>query len=65
MIMTVCDKCRKEIGPFDWSPVRFPYIKIEKVFDMTMSMTYNLCQDCQEKFEKWLESKDDLECMQP
>lgn len=61
MMLVVCDKCGKAMKQFDWSPVRFPYIKIEKVFDMTMAMTYNLCQDCQEKFEKWLENKDDAE----
>lgn len=61
MMLVVCDKCGKEIRQFDWSPVRFPYIKIEKVYDMTMSLTYNLCCDCQEKFEKWLKNKDDIE----
>lgn len=61
MMLAVCNRCGKVMKQFDWSPVRFPYIKIEKVFDMTMTMTYNLCQDCQEKFEKWLEYKDDAE----
>lgn len=58
MILEVCNKCGKEIKQFDWSPVRFPYFKIEKIYDMTMGITYNLCQDCQEKFEKWLENKE-------
>lgn len=64
MILIVCDKCGTKIKQFDWldwSPVKFPYIKIEKFYDMTMKTTYNLCYDCQEKFEKWLENKDDTE----
>lgn len=66
MILIVCDKCGIKMKPFDWSdwswsPVRFPYIKIEKFHDMTTKTTYNLCYDCQEKFEEWLKNKDDVE----
>jgi hypothetical protein len=61
MILVVCDKCRKEIRRLDWSLVKFPYIKIEKVYDMTMKTTYNLCCDCQEKLEKWLRNEDNAE----
>lgn len=61
MILIVCDKCGIKMKQFDWSPVGFPYIKIEKFYDITMKTTYNLCCDCQEKFEKWLKNKDDVE----
>lgn len=58
MILVLCDKCGKELNQFDWSPVRFPYIKIEKVYDMTTTIAYNLCYDCRGKLEKWLEEKE-------
>ena len=58
MKITACDKCGKEMKQFDWSPVRFPYIKIEKVHNMTLKTTYDLCYDCQQKLEQWLLRKE-------
>lgn len=59
--MAVCDKCGKEMELFDWSPVRFPYIKVEKFHDLTLKTTYDLCYDCQTKLEQWLEGEGDTE----
>lgn len=58
MILVICDKCGRGMKQFDWSPVRFPYIKIEKMLNMTMKTIYSLCYDCQEKFEKWLKESE-------
>lgn len=58
MRVEVCDKCGKEMKQFDWSSVRYPYIKIEKVHNITMKTTYDLCYGCQQKLEQWLNNEE-------
>lgn len=54
----VCDKCGKEMVQSNWSSVRFPCMKVEKVHNMTLKTTYDLCYDCQQKLEQWLQKEE-------
>ena len=61
MVKHYCDKCGKEIMPFERN-TKLARVKIECIHDYAEEILFDLCRDCGDKLWVWMREGREFHC---